>query len=147
MVAKDGASVETSHLYWPELSRMRSFNFIDFFSLFGLVCGQKEYGNVFALLMENFCSGRDVMSSSSDGSTLGFHSKLGLTSRDCIRVHVFCAQPILLPRQSTLDCICEVMEFPEITQNSIFRIENSYNRVCNICMYIYIHSKNSISKL
>lgn len=68
MVAKDGASVETSHLYWPEVSRTRSFNFIDFVSLFRLVCGQKEYGNVFALLMEGFCSSRDVMPSSSDGS-------------------------------------------------------------------------------
>lgn len=75
------------------------------------------------------------MSSPSDGSMLEFHSKLGLTSRDCIRINVFCAQPILFPRQSTLDCICEVMEFPEITQNSIFQIENCYNRVCNICIH------------
>jgi len=43
IVAKNGASVETSHLYCPELSRTSSFNRIDFwlydFSLFGRFCG------------------------------------------------------------------------------------------------------------
>jgi hypothetical protein len=42
VVAKNGASVETSHLYCPELSRTRSFNRIDFwlfdFSLLDLFC-------------------------------------------------------------------------------------------------------------
>lgn len=101
-MAKDGASVETSHLYWPELSRARFFNLIHLCSLFAFVCGQKEYSKVFVLLMEEFCFRTwcyRVTTDLDSDPTL----KLGLYLRN--RVRILCVRPILYPRQSTLDCI------------------------------------------